>query len=107
MGLVASLGPHAAEPRERIATLAAEHGERIRCTRPTAVNLAWAIDRMLSVAGVDGAADGRGLVDRLRAEATAILDEDRAMCRRIGDHGRHLVPDGSRVLTHCNAGALA
>jgi methylthioribose-1-phosphate isomerase len=107
MGLVASLEPHAAEPRESIATLAVEHGERIRCTRPTAVNLAWAIDRMLSVAGVDGTTGGRALVDRLRAEATAILDEDRAMCRRIGEHGLALVPNGSRVLTHCNAGALA
>jgi methylthioribose-1-phosphate isomerase len=47
------------------------------------------------------------LVERLRAEATAILDEDRAMCRRIGQNGRALLPDGARVLTHCNAGALA
>jgi methylthioribose-1-phosphate isomerase len=51
--------------------------------------------------------DGRALFDRLRSEATAILEEDRAMCRRIGEHGRTLVPDGARVLTHCNAGALA
>ena len=106
MGLVASLESHAADPRERVASLAAEHGERIRCTRPTAVNLAWAIDRMLGVAAAE-TGDGRALVDRLRAEATAILDEDRAMCRRIGEHGRSLVPNGSRILTHCNAGALA
>jgi methylthioribose-1-phosphate isomerase len=108
MGLVASLEPHAAEPPASIATLAAERGERIRCTRPTAVNLAWAIDRVLAVAqAAAGSGDGRALVDRLRAEATAILDEDRAMCRRIGEHGQALLPDGARVLTHCNAGALA
>lgn len=43
----------------------------------------------------------------LRAEATAILDEDRAMCESIGSHGLAFLPDGARVLTHCNAGALA
>jgi methylthioribose-1-phosphate isomerase len=47
------------------------------------------------------------LLAALREEATAILDEDRAMCRRIGEHGLELIPDGARVLTHCNAGALA
>jgi methylthioribose-1-phosphate isomerase len=107
MGLVASLEPHATEPLARVAALAGEHGERIRCTRPTAVNLAWAIDRMLRVARTSGEANGRALIDRLRAEATAILEEDRGMCRRIGEHGRNLLPDGARVLTHCNAGALA
>src|SRR5207302_418815 len=45
--------------------------------------------------------------ERLRAEATAIWEEDRAMCRRIGEAGLPLVPDGATVLTHCNAGALA
>ncbi|HMA24165.1 MAG TPA: S-methyl-5-thioribose-1-phosphate isomerase, partial [Gemmatimonadaceae bacterium] len=47
------------------------------------------------------------LRDELRDEATRILGEDRDMCRRIGEHGAALVPDGARVLTHCNAGALA
>jgi methylthioribose-1-phosphate isomerase len=47
------------------------------------------------------------LLQALRVEATAILEEDRAMCRRIGEHGLPLVADGARVLTHCNAGALA
>ena len=51
--------------------------------------------------------DPRAVLDAMRAEATRILDEDRDMCRRIGEHGLALVPDGARVLTHCNAGALA
>jgi methylthioribose-1-phosphate isomerase len=51
--------------------------------------------------------DGAALWDRLSAEAGAILDEDRAMCRRIGEHGSSLIPPGAHVLTHCNAGALA
>jgi methylthioribose-1-phosphate isomerase len=107
MGLVASLGPHVHESPDRIAARAAEHGARIRAVRPTAVNLAWAIDRMLAVSRAGETSEGRALVDRLRAEATAILEEDRAMCRRIGEHGLCLVPDGARILTHCNAGALA
>jgi methylthioribose-1-phosphate isomerase len=105
MGLVVSLEPYVSESPERIVAIAEAHGARIRSVRPTAVNLAWAIDRMLAASA--GAADGRALLDRLRSEATAILDEDRTMCRRIGEHGLCVVPDGARVLTHCNAGALA
>jgi methylthioribose-1-phosphate isomerase len=73
-------------------------------TRPTAVNLSWAMNRMLACAHSTG--DDR-LLDALRAEATAIADEDAVMCRRIGEHGVSLLSDGMRVLTHCNAGALA
>src|SRR2546422_6502313 len=51
--------------------------------------------------------EGAALWERLQAEATAIWEEDRAMCRRIGEAGLPLVPDGATVLTHCNAGALA
>jgi methylthioribose-1-phosphate isomerase len=107
MGLAASLLPHAAEPADRLLSRAAEYGARIRAARPTAVNLPWAIDRMLRAMRSTAPADSAALLERLRAEATAILEEDRAMCRRIGEHGRPLVPDGARVLTHCNAGALA
>jgi methylthioribose-1-phosphate isomerase len=79
---------------------------RIASARPTAVNLRWAVDRVQS-AGLK-ARDQLALVgDAMRAEATRILEEDRAMCRRIGEHGATLIPDGARVLTHCNAGALA
>src|SRR5438105_13371468 len=68
---------------------------RIRATRPTAVNLPWALDRMLSRArAVNGDADA------LRDEATRILDEDRAMCRRIGECGATLLSNPARVLTH-------
>ncbi|HEY9479878.1 MAG TPA: S-methyl-5-thioribose-1-phosphate isomerase, partial [Gemmatimonadaceae bacterium] len=55
-----------------------------------------------------GAAGGaEALLATMRDEATALLEEDRAMCRRIGENGLALIPDGSRILTHCNAGALA
>ena len=80
-------------------------GARLKSARPTGVNLAWAVDRVLSAA-LRCEEPGR-LSDVVRTEATRILDEDRAMCRQIGEHGAELIRDGSRVLTHCNAGALA
>ncbi len=83
----------------------AESAHRIKATRPTAVNLAWAIDRLLRAAA--GQRDNPSKTDALVAEAQAILDEDRAMCRRIGELAAGLIQDGARVLTHCNAGALA
>lgn len=80
---------------------------RLRSTRPTAVNLAWAIARMMRAA-VDVAASSRAdRVARLAAEARAIHREDVAACRRIGALGAARVPDGATILTHCNAGALA
>jgi methylthioribose-1-phosphate isomerase len=78
-------------------------------TRPTAVNLFWAIDRMKRVFA-EGAQAGESpeeLTARLEREARKIHDEDVASCRAMGGFGAAVVPDGSRVLTHCNAGALA
>jgi methylthioribose-1-phosphate isomerase len=72
--------------------------ERLRTSRPTAVNLFWAMDRMARV-GFDP--------ERLLREAKAIDDEDCAMCRAIGTFGASLIADGSGVLTHCNTGSLA
>ena len=79
---------------------------RIGGARPTAVNLAWALGRM-GRAIVEHRGDPATLHASLIDEATKILMEDREMCRRIGEHGADLIPDGARVLTHCNAGALA
>ncbi|HVU01548.1 MAG TPA: S-methyl-5-thioribose-1-phosphate isomerase [Polyangiaceae bacterium] len=73
-------------------------------TRPTAVNLFWALARMRRAAE---RAPRSALADVLAAEARAIHGEDRDACRRMGAVGAALVPDGSAVLTHCNAGALA
>ncbi|RMG12273.1 MAG: S-methyl-5-thioribose-1-phosphate isomerase [Deltaproteobacteria bacterium] len=70
----------------------------LREARPTAVNLAWAVDRMVR-AGSDP--------ERLRQEAEAIDREDLEMCRAIGRHGAVLLPEQGTVLTHCNAGGLA
>jgi methylthioribose-1-phosphate isomerase len=106
MGLFVSLLPFARDSRETFDARARAHAERIRATRPTAVNLPNALDRMLMHAR-HTFGDGEAVLAALRDEATALLEEDRAMCRRIGEHGLPLIADGARVLTHCNAGALA
>src|SRR5881296_1014832 len=93
-------------PRERFLARVAELAAPLAAARPTAVNLRWALDRMRRVAA-QAPGEGAALWDRLKSEATAIWEEDRAMCRSIGEAGLPLVPDGAAVLTHCNAGALA
>ncbi len=83
--------------------------DMMAATRPTAVNLFWAIDRMkraFGEAAQEGASPGE-IAARLEAEARQIHDEDVASCRAMGGFGAVVVPDGARVLTHCNAGALA
>jgi methylthioribose-1-phosphate isomerase len=76
-------------------------------SRPTAVNLFWALTRMKKVAEeLRGKRAVSEIAAALLAEANAIWEEDRAMCRAIGQHGATLLSDGQSVLTHCNAGAL-
>jgi methylthioribose-1-phosphate isomerase len=79
----------------------------LAATRPTAVNLFWALDRMRRTAETMRGRTPEAVRARLLAEAQAILDEDVAANRAMGEHGAALVPDRARVLTHCNAGALA
>jgi len=76
-------------------------------SRPTAVNLFWALDRMKQTAQQSKTASPEEWRARLLAEARAIRDEDAAMCRAIGKNGVGLIQDGMSVLTHCNAGGLA
>ncbi|MFH1454215.1 MAG: S-methyl-5-thioribose-1-phosphate isomerase [Armatimonadota bacterium] len=78
----------------------------IKKSRPTAVNLFWALDRMLAFAeSLTGS--GREITDKIIEEAQNIAVEDENMCRDIGRWGAALVKDGDNILTHCNAGALA
>jgi len=79
---------------------------RIGGARPTAVNLGWALGRM-GRAIVEHRGDPSSLHATLIDEATRVLMEDRHMCQQIGEHGASLIQDGARILTHCNAGALA
>ena len=80
--------------------------ETFRASRPTAVNLFWAVDRMLAIAETT---DGNmvDIKDAMLTEALAMLDEDIETNRRMGRFGAERLPDGGNVLTHCNAGALA
>ncbi|MDE7231446.1 MAG: S-methyl-5-thioribose-1-phosphate isomerase [Oscillospiraceae bacterium] len=80
-------------------------GAYLESSRPTAVNLHHAVERMLSAARKCG--DKNAAISALYEECNAIYDEDRAMCRAISENGLKLVKDGDGILTHCNAGALA
>jgi len=79
--------------------------EALAATRPTAVNLFWALERMMQV--TEGDDDPARLRGRLRDEALSITADDLDRCRRIGRNGAPLITAGANVLTHCNAGALA
>jgi methylthioribose-1-phosphate isomerase len=84
-----------------------EVADYLASSRPTAVNLFWALQRMESKAQELRGRPSREIAEGLLAEARAIHEEDRRMCRAIGRHGAELLRDGQGVLTHCNAGGLA
>ena len=88
---------------DRIEKVAAE----VKAARPTAVNLAWAVDRVIARLRVESPADREEMRRLLWDEAEAIHEEDRQMCARIGKHGASLIQPGDTILTHCNTGALA
>ena len=80
---------------------------RLARTRPTAVNLFWALDQMQEVLAENRGRDNHVICDALLAAAHRLFEEDRQICRQIGAHGAALLRDGSQVITHCNAGGLA
>src|SRR6266404_3456191 len=81
--------------------------ETLAATRPTAVNLFWAIERMRRLMRALNGKPQEEITRRMIDEARQVRVEDIALCQAIGRHGAELVPDGKTVLTHCNAGALA
>ncbi len=105
-GLAVVMRGHAAASRATFLTELDACAARMAAARPTAVNLAWAVARSVRRAH-ESPGDARQLVAVLAAEARAMHDEDLAMGRAIGEHGLALLGDPVRVLTHCNAGALA
>lgn len=98
---------HAHSPPVQFRAAVAAGIEHLARSRPTAVNLAWALGRMGDALDALGSRPPAELAAALLTEAHAIHAEDVAMNRRLGALGAELVPDGSRILTHCNAGALA
>jgi methylthioribose-1-phosphate isomerase len=106
MGLVVALqktSDDEAEVLDRVKSAA----DYIASSRPTAVNLFWALDRMKSTALQYHGKGGRAVKEALLDEAKAIRQEDAQMCRAIGNAGEHLITEGCGILTHCNAGSLA
>ena len=109
MGLALGAARTKATGTKQFTTEFQRHSDLLAATRPTAVNLFWAIERMKESFS-QGALAGESvdqLKIRLRTEADRIHDDDLASCRAIGAHGATLVPDTACILTHCNAGALA
>ena len=94
-------------PTDEFATAVETAIERLARTRPTAVNLFWALRRMRTIIAANAGASPQALCERLLAEANRIRAEDEELCLRIGQHGAALLEDGHKVLTHCNAGSLA
>jgi len=82
-------------------------GEILKSSRPTAVNLEWAVERMLSRLSDQSLCTAESIRSAAVREAQAISDEDVETNRRIGLNGQELVPDGAKILHHCNTGALA
>jgi methylthioribose-1-phosphate isomerase len=109
MGIALGMRRSTATGTKQFATEFQKMCELMAATRPTAVNLFWAIERMKHVFA--DAAQGGCSVDeikqRLEAEARRIHDDDIESCRSMGAYGAALVPQEARILTHCNAGALA
>ena len=109
MGLALGAARSKATGTRQFTTEFQRNCDLLAATRPTAVNLFWAIERMKRTFS-DGALAGESveqLQARLRSEADRIHDEDLESCRAIGRHGAALVPQEACILTHCNAGALA
>ncbi len=103
---VLSRGIQASSGEEFCQKLQSE-ADYLNSSRPTAVNLSWALRRMMAVAKKDAASAPATIVERLAQECVAIHEEDIAMCRAISEYGLGLIKEGDGVLTHCNAGPLA
>jgi len=108
-GLLVALKPRRGDPVPEFLAAAVRSAAYLDSSRPTAVNLGWALGRMTALARrlAPSVVSAAALYDRLVEEALRIHEEDRAICRAIGDHGAALIRPGCGVLTHCNAGALA
>ena len=105
-GVVLSQREDASHRSDSPAQAALNAADYLATSRPTAVNLFWALDRMRSVVASHRQGD-RNLAEKLLHEAQAIHEEDRQMCRAIGRNGAQLIADQATLITHCNAGGLA
>jgi len=107
LGVVAGVQNSDAKDFEAFYAEVEKAADYLATSRPTAVNLFWALDRMKRTALENRTDDVARLKQVLLEEALAIVEEDREACRRMGKNGAALLKDGDTILTHCNAGALA
>ncbi len=105
-GMYLGLRGHGNEDWKTFRATAQRRADDLNSARPTAVNLRWAVERMLKVADDNQKCPVPEIVDLLLKDALKMIEEDEAICRAIGIHGLEVLKDGATVLTHCNAGAL-
>lgn len=104
-GIALAAASSSADSMEKLLDDLRKVGNVIKATRPTAVNLAWGVDRVMDSAS--DAYDVSGIRSIVLEEAKAIADEDVELNKRLGEHGAALLEDGDTVMTHCNAGRMA
>ncbi len=104
-----ALGARQSTARDRETLLAdlEDIAQTLRRTRPTAVNLSWAIERLLACAQDPALKTTAEIIAALESEARVLADEDVEINRRMGAHGAEVISDGDHILTHCNTGSLA
>jgi len=106
-GLLVAARPYLQQGKEEFLINLQKEADYLDSARPTAVNLHWALERMMAKAKSLEAQSAQKIWDKLEEEAIAIHQEDIASCEAIGRYGQELIEEGMGVLTHCNAGHLA
>ena len=94
------------DSREEFVNWLIEKAEYMKTSRPTAVNLMWAVEKQIEVIR-NSKSDIKGLIEELKVNGIKLENEDIEINKKIGDYGAEVVPKGATILTHCNAGALA
>lgn len=105
-GMYLGLRGHRGEDWKTFRATAQKRGDYLNSSRPTAVNLRWAVERMIKVVDDHPKTPVPEIADLLLKEAKLMIEEDAGICRAIGMNGLEVLRDGATVLTHCNAGAL-
>lgn len=104
--LYALEGAEKFDSREEFVNWLIEKAEYMKTSRPTAVNLMWAVEKQIEVIR-NSKSDIKGLIEELKVNGIKLENEDIEINKKIGDYGAEVVPKGATILTHCNAGALA
>ncbi len=104
--LYAQEGADKFDSREEFVNWLIEKAEYMKTSRPTAVNLMWAVEKQIEVIR-NSTSDIKGLIEELKINGIKLENEDIEINKKIGDYGAEVVPKGATILTHCNAGALA